>query len=120
MRCDATFVRCCRRLTSICYMCADVSLYEKAWEMSRHTFARAKRCWGNTLLFRKQYKECVPHLLTALELNPLFPKEWFACGYAALESGEFKVAAECFSRVVSLDPQVINAFHFTPPHRPHF
>jgi tetratricopeptide (TPR) repeat protein len=89
----------------------DISLYEKAWEASAHTYPRAQRSLANFKMQRQQYAEAIPHFQLALNLNPVFPAEWYAMGFCAIEIKDFDTATAAFSRTVSMDPEYANAWN---------
>lgn len=86
----------------------DISLYEQAWEASLHTYPRAQRSLANYKMQRQQHRDAIPHFQLALDINPMFPEEWYAMGFCAIEIKDFATAAMAFSRTVSFDPEVSN------------
>jgi len=89
----------------------DTSLYEQAWEASGRSYPRAQRSLANFKMGRGLHREALPHFQLALDLNPVFPAEWYAMGFCALECREWGVASVAFSRTVSFDPEYGNAWN---------
>lgn len=89
----------------------DITHYEKAWEASAHTYPRAQRSLANFKMQRQQYSAAIPHFQLALDLNPVFPAEWYAMGFCAIECRDFETAAMAFSRTVAFDPEYANAWN---------
>jgi len=83
----------------------DASQYEKAWEYSKGTFARAKRSLGKYYYRQKDYPSAIQHLEEALKINPLFTGLWFTLGHAAMELENWALGATAFSRVVMLNSE---------------
>lgn len=82
----------------------DRACYERAWAASHHRLARAQRSLGHHCMAHRQWAEAIEHYQTALDLNALFAKSWFAMGCAAMQTGDMGRALVAFSRVVSLCP----------------
>jgi tetratricopeptide (TPR) repeat protein len=85
---------------------ADISLYEKAWELSGKRFARAKRALASYYFGAKEYDKCIEAYDLALAINPLFDNSWFIMGCAALQIEDLNTADRAFTRVVQIDPSV--------------
>ncbi|KAK9467154.1 hypothetical protein V1512DRAFT_262077 [Lipomyces arxii] len=75
--------------------------WERAWEEGK--YAGAKRSLGEYYFKRNQPVECIKHLSDALQKNPLNRQAWFLYGCAGLESEQYELAAEGFTRCVSMD-----------------
>ncbi|KAK7207754.1 hypothetical protein BZA70DRAFT_253613 [Myxozyma melibiosi] len=73
----------------------------KAWEVGK--YAAAKRSLGEYCFKNGQASESIVHLRDALSKNPLNRDAWFLYGCAGLETEEFEIAAEGFTRCVSMD-----------------
>jgi tetratricopeptide (TPR) repeat protein len=67
-------------LTSLADITRDESLYERAWELSNHRFARAKRTLGKICYNRGDYAVAIGHYNQALEIQPLVPAAWYIKG----------------------------------------
>lgn len=89
----------------------DISFYEQAWEVSAHTYPRAQRSLANFKMGRGLHAEAIPHFQRALDLNPVFPAEWYALGFCAIQTRQFELATAAFSRTVSFDPEYANAWN---------
>lgn len=81
----------------------DVSMYEKAWEVSNERYGRAQRSLGRHYIAINDYVNAAAAYSKALKANQLNQTTWFALGCALLELQEFPRAAEAFSRTVQLD-----------------
>ena len=88
----------------------DLSMYQKAWEVSGKRYARAQRSLGQSYFARKQYAEAAEAYSLSLKINALNHPAWFALGCAYLELQRFKDAVEAFSRCVQLDDQDAEAW----------
>ncbi|KAF2683956.1 TPR-like protein [Lentithecium fluviatile CBS 122367] len=88
----------------------DLSMYEKAWEVSGKRYARAQRSLGQRFFVEKNYEKAAEAYALSLKVNALNHPTWFALGCARLELQSFKDAAEAFSRCVSLDDQDAEAW----------
>lgn len=76
--------------------------YWEAWELSNQTYSRPMRSLGAHYFNQKEFKKSIECYYKSFEINPLFEDAWFACGCAALESQDNKVAIDCFTRCVAL------------------
>ncbi|KAF2639501.1 TPR-like protein [Massarina eburnea CBS 473.64] len=83
----------------------DLTMYEKAWEVSGNRYARAQRSLGQNYFFAHEYEKAAKSYELSLKLNPLNQPARFALGCAYLELQRFKDAVEAFSRCVQLDDQ---------------
>ncbi len=63
----------------------DPALYEQAWESSLHSYPRAQRSLANFKMGRGLHREALPDFQLALEIHPVFPEEWYAMGFCAIE-----------------------------------
>ena len=86
----------------------DPSLWEKAWEVGKYHKAKASLSQyyyspppdsGVT----KSVELAVKHMNDALQINPLSYENWFFYGCCGLESQQFELASEAFTRCVALD-----------------
>ncbi|KAI8322831.1 TPR-like protein [Martensiomyces pterosporus] len=77
----------------------------KAWEVSGRRYARAMRALGAYHYAHKDYEKAVEYYQLALKLNPLFDRSWYILGCAAINTKNWKVAAEAFQRVVNIDSE---------------
>ncbi|KAF2034278.1 TPR-like protein [Setomelanomma holmii] len=81
----------------------DLSMYEKAWEVSGSRYARAQRSLGQNYIAQRNYEKAAEAYALSLKVNTLYQPAWFALGCAYLELQQFKNAVEAFSRCVQLD-----------------
>ncbi|KAL9699778.1 hypothetical protein quinque_003219 [Culex quinquefasciatus] len=81
----------------------DVECYQKAWEFSKETSARAQRHWGNFYFAKKQYTEAIPHLSKSVEINCLQESTLLRLGYAALQLEQWEDAAKAYRMYTSLE-----------------
>ncbi len=88
----------------------DLSMYEKAWEVSGKRYARAQRSLGQHYISAHDYQKAAEAYSLSLKINTLYHPAWFALGCAYLELKEFKNAVEAFSRCVQLDDQDAEAW----------
>ena len=88
----------------------DESLLEKAWEVSHHRYARAKRLLGTKAYDRGDFEGAKRHLSEALEVNPQFPWAWFRLGAAAMRTEDWHLGKRAYARVVSLEPEDAEAW----------
>ncbi|KAG9195629.1 hypothetical protein G6011_00750 [Alternaria panax] len=88
----------------------DLSMYEKAWEVSSQRYARAQRSLGQRYIAARNYEKAAEAYSLSLKINALYHPAWFALGCAYLELLQFKNAVEAFSRCVQLDDQDAEAW----------
>ncbi|KAF2193271.1 TPR-like protein [Zopfia rhizophila CBS 207.26] len=88
----------------------DISMYEKAWEVSGQRYARAQRSLGRHYFAQRDYTKAAESYSLSLKVNALNHSAWFALGCAYLELQQFKKAVEAFSRCVQLDDQDAEAW----------
>ncbi|KAF2623280.1 TPR-like protein [Macroventuria anomochaeta] len=81
----------------------DLTMYEKAWEVSGKRYARAQRSLGQRYIVQRDYEKAAEAYRLAIKCNALNHPAWFALGCACLELQQFKNAVEAFSRCVQLD-----------------
>lgn len=106
--------RATRRPRLLCVL-GEITREEKhfktAWTESGGRYARAKRALARRCLERKMWQEAVNHYKDALNLNPLFPEDWFNYGCAAIEIADLHLAAQAFTMVVKLTPDHAEAWN---------
>jgi len=88
----------------------NLSMYEKAWEVSGKRYARAQRSLGQRYIAQRDYEKAAEAYSLSLKTNALNHTAWFALGCAYLELQRFKDAVEAFSRCVQLDDQDAEAW----------
>ncbi|RCK67456.1 Essential for maintenance of the cell wall protein 1 [Candida viswanathii] len=79
----------------------DPSLWEKAWEVGR--YAKAKASLSHYYYNQKNIELAVKNMYDCLSVNPLSYENWYFYGCCGLESQQFELASEAFTRCVSLD-----------------
>ena len=110
--------------------CTDnVEYYEKAWELSNHTSARAQRDWAyyfytkkqvcffvyfsdsiffNILFYLFQFRESIPHFQESLRVNSLQESVWIRLAFSAMEVEDWETAAGAYRRYCALNSEVCN------------
>ncbi|KAH7084203.1 hypothetical protein FB567DRAFT_528575 [Paraphoma chrysanthemicola] len=81
----------------------DLTMYEKAWEVSGNRYARAQRSLGQHYIAQRDWEKAAVAYELSLKVNTLYQPAWFALGCAYLELLQFKNAVEAFSRCVQID-----------------
>ncbi|KAH6610126.1 tpr repeat-containing [Trichoderma cornu-damae] len=79
----------------------DPGHYERAWEISKHRYARAQRSLGEHYLGRKDLAKALDAYKKATGVNRLSPDMWGRLGDISLRLGQFEAAAEAYSRSIS-------------------
>ncbi|CCG80702.1 TPR repeat-containing protein [Taphrina deformans PYCC 5710] len=82
---------------------ADAQYWEKSWQVSNCRYARAQRSLGKWHFGRKEHQRAIESYAKSLKINPLNHGAWFYYGCAGLETNQFEVAAEAFTRCISID-----------------
>jgi lipopolysaccharide biosynthesis regulator YciM len=82
--------------------------WEKSWEIGK--YAASKRALGRYYYsppksagIERNLETAIKHLNGSLQINPLNSSAWFLYGCAGLETAQWELAAEAFSRCVALD-----------------
>lgn len=88
----------------------DLSMYEKAWEISGKRYARAQRSLGQRYFAQREYEKAAEAYSLSLGISAMNHSAWFALGCAYLELQRFKGAVEAFSRCVQLDDEDAEAW----------
>lgn len=88
----------------------DDTMYEKAWEISNHKYAKAMRMLGRSKLQKGENQIAINSFNTALSINKLYPQTWFSLGVAYMRTKEFSKASYAFGNVISLDPDTGDAW----------
>ncbi|CAI5501980.1 unnamed protein product [Closterium sp. Naga37s-1] len=78
--------------------------YEKAWEFSRHRYARAQRALARMAMNSKDFKAAMAHWEAALAISPLHASAWFSLGYSAIQACDGDKALYALTRSVQIDP----------------
>ncbi|KAH9170374.1 TPR-like protein [Lactarius sanguifluus] len=79
--------------------------FERAWEVSRETSARAMRSLGGHHFARDEYAEAARCLRRAVAINPLYVRSWFVLGCACIREQDWEGAREAFVRCVKIDDE---------------
>lgn len=82
---------------------SDPAMYEKAWEVSNHRYARAQRSLGRFHFAAKDHVNAADSYAKSLKVNQLNHTSWFALGCSLLELSQYERAVEAFSRCVQLE-----------------
>ncbi|PTB67601.1 hypothetical protein BBK36DRAFT_1115865 [Trichoderma citrinoviride] len=78
----------------------DPAHYERAWEISKHRYARAQRSLGEYHLGQKDLLKALEAYKKATSVNRLSPDMWNRLGDISLRLGLFEDAAEAYSRSI--------------------
>lgn len=86
----------------------DPELWEKAWELGKYAKAKASlsKYYYNPPVksgLKKDLQAATLHMRDSLSASPLSYENWFFYGCCGLESENYELAAEAFSRAVALD-----------------
>lgn len=86
----------------------DPELWEKAWQIGHYAKAKASlsKFYYKPPPHTKLQKDLVlalEHMRECLSTSPLSYENWFFYGCCGLESGNYEIAAEAFTRCVALD-----------------
>ena len=79
----------------------DPAHYERAWELSKHRFARAQKSLGEYYLQKKDIEHARDAYRKAVTANRLSSELWNRMGDISLRLGDFSDAAEAFSRAIA-------------------
>lgn len=84
----------------------DPELWQRAWDVGK--YPASKRSLGRYFYSSRaeggrNLELCIQHLRDALTINPLNEPAWFLYGCAGLELTQWDLAAEAFTRCVSID-----------------
>ncbi|KAI8149613.1 hypothetical protein BJV82DRAFT_127817 [Fennellomyces sp. T-0311] len=89
----------------------DPELWQKAWEVSGHRFARAMRTLGAHYYRQQKFEESIECYQKALAINPLFEGSWYVLGCAGMQVEQWEVSLRAFQRVVALDNEQAEAWN---------
>ncbi|TDZ37288.1 TPR repeat-containing protein [Colletotrichum spinosum] len=79
----------------------EPSHWERAWEVSKHRFARAQKSLGEHHLQQKDWRKALAAYQLATKCNRLSPELWSRLGDISLRLGEFPDAAEAYGRAIA-------------------
>ncbi|XP_021944834.1 tetratricopeptide repeat protein 27 [Folsomia candida] len=83
----------------------DITLYDKAWELSNHKSFLSRQRLGVYWFRKQQYEKAIPFLKAAVELNPLEYPVWVRLAYAALHSENWELCVKAYVHANNLDDQ---------------
>ncbi|GKT50844.1 trafficking protein particle complex subunit 10 [Colletotrichum spaethianum] len=81
--------------------------WERAWEISKHRFARAQKSLGEWYLAQKEWSKAQDAYKLATKCNRLSPELWGRLGDISLRLGQFPDAAEAYSRAIGAAGDVV-------------
>jgi len=84
---------------------SDITLYERAWEVSGKRYARAQRSIGRIRFKDNDFAGAIVAYDLSLSVNKLNQSSWFALGCALLTVENYERASEVFTRCIQLDDQ---------------
>ncbi|WYZ44805.1 hypothetical protein EsH8_VIII_000121 [Colletotrichum jinshuiense] len=85
----------------------DPAHWERAWDISKHRFARAQKSLGEWYLQKKEWVKAQDAYKLATKCNRLSPDMWSRLGDISLRLGEFPEAAEAYSRAIGAAGEVV-------------
>lgn len=88
----------------------DIEHYEKAWDLSNHTSARAMKSLGYHYFNVKEFPKSLECMLKSLECNYLQAGLWFTAGCTALSIPEYPTAIKCFRESVRVNDESAQAW----------
>ncbi|KAL2020628.1 hypothetical protein VTK56DRAFT_8118 [Thermocarpiscus australiensis] len=84
----------------------DPAHYERAWEISKHRFARAQKSLGEYYLQQKDLERARDAYKKAVSVNRLSSELWNRLGDISLRLGDFSDAAEAFQRAIACSDNI--------------
>ncbi|KAL0944786.1 TPR repeat-containing protein [Colletotrichum truncatum] len=81
--------------------------WERAWEISKHRFARAQKSLGEHYLQQKDWLKALESYQLATKCNRLSPELWSRLGDINLRMGNFPDAAEAYSRAIGAAGEIV-------------
>ncbi|KAJ9097544.1 hypothetical protein QFC19_006718 [Naganishia cerealis] len=85
--------------------------YNKAWEVSEGTSSRSQRSIGGLYLAKDDFAGAIPRFQTALKINPLYARTWFALGCCYVREERWNDARDAFSRNVAIEEEDAEAWN---------
>lgn len=85
----------------------DTQFWLKAWEVGKYW--KAKVSLGK-FFYKRNIEQAIGHLHDALKINPLNYDTWFLYGCFGLESQQWELSAEAFTRCVAIDDTSSNSW----------
>ncbi|KAL5269213.1 hypothetical protein ACHWQZ_G002889 [Mnemiopsis leidyi] len=83
----------------------DITHYEKAWELSGESSARAMKSLGYHYFNIKEYRRALSCMQKSLDCNFLQGGLWFTAGCTALAIPEYGIAIKCFQSSLQIDDE---------------
>ncbi|CAI6087784.1 unnamed protein product [Clonostachys chloroleuca] len=80
---------------------SDASYYERAWEISKHRYARAQKSLGEHYIQKREWENAQEAYKKATSVNRLSSDMWSRLGDICLRLANFEDAAEAFNRSIS-------------------
>ncbi|CAG9946796.1 unnamed protein product [Clonostachys rosea f. rosea IK726] len=80
---------------------SDASHYERAWEISKHRYARAQKSLGEHYIQKREWENAQEAYKKATSVNRLSSDMWSRLGDICLRLANFEDAAEAFNRSIS-------------------
>ncbi|ODQ78893.1 hypothetical protein BABINDRAFT_172149 [Babjeviella inositovora NRRL Y-12698] len=84
----------------------DPALWLRAWEVGRYANAKtalARYCFSPPRGVSRDLPAAVAHMHDSLKVNPINYESWYFYGCLGLETEQYDLAAEAFTRCVALD-----------------
>ncbi|KAJ5004043.1 hypothetical protein K4K57_012438, partial [Colletotrichum sp. SAR 10_99] len=85
----------------------DPAHWERAWDVSKHRFARAQKSLGEHWLQQKDWPKALEAYQAATRCNRLSPELWGRLGDISLRMGNFADAAEAYGRAIGAAGEVV-------------
>ncbi|KAI4284033.1 MAG: hypothetical protein L6R38_001716 [Xanthoria sp. 2 TBL-2021] len=79
------------------------SMYEKAWEVSNHRYARAQRSLGKHYFSQGDLQKADDAYAKSLQVNALNHSTWFSLGCVRLQSESWAGAVDAFGRAIQIE-----------------
>lgn len=97
-------------VTSLADLTGKEELYERAWELSKGRFPRAKRTLGKICYDRQEFDKACHHLTQALEVQPLVHTAWYLKGICCMRLERWNEGVKAFVRCIQQDEEVGEAW----------
>ncbi|KAL9034523.1 MAG: hypothetical protein Q9180_005357 [Flavoplaca navasiana] len=79
------------------------AMYEKAWEVSSHRYARAQRSLGKYFFSQGDLQRADDAYAKSLRVNALSHSTWFSLGCVRLQSENWAGAVDAFGRAIQIE-----------------
>jgi tetratricopeptide (TPR) repeat protein len=97
-------------LTALADITGQEDLYERAWTLSQHRYARAKRTLAKIHYDRGDYSKCIDHMTQALQVQPMVATAWYLKGIACMRTERWEEGVQAFLRCVQQDEEIGEAW----------